>query len=71
MMHAAVAIGKPGAGRPDDVVGAEEGPGVAVGHVSFIGNEVVGYVAGDFRVGIRHGIQPYAARSVGLGEVYE
>ena len=71
VVHAAVAVGKAHARGPDNVVGAEEGPGVAFGHVGFIGDEVVCYVLGDLGVGIRHGIQSDAARSVGFGEVDE
>ena len=44
VVHAAVAVREAGGGRPDDVVGAKYRPGVALGHVGFVGNKVVCYV---------------------------
>src|SRR3954454_11957797 len=69
IMQRAVMVGKARARRPDNVVGAEQGPAFAALHTGLIGDEVRGDIVGDCGIRIRHGIHTKAACSVGLVEV--
>src|SRR4051794_40177957 len=70
IMQRAVMVGKARARRPDDVVGAEQGPAFAALHTGLIGDEVRGDIVADCGNRIRRGTPPKPASSVGLGEVH-